>query len=346
MADILYVVDGYVTLGYVQSTRIASTSSGVSAGSLTSAQGTLTATGSRIQQASATLVSNQSGLTWAEMGTWAEPKQEYWGPNFTATADKFLGGTVNASSTATLSATGTATFKPTITIDGVLQSTLTANLVGSGIILSLGSATVTTDGSAIARTSATLNTSATLSADGDLVGKTTVLNLGSASLTATPTLTGAGVSSMSANASTQITGGRVQLGASAFTPQCTLSADAIIAIGGTASLQGTASLSVNEVGIFITRGGTVNMTGVGSWNIVAGKLAEGVANLNSTGSTLIIGSQFAIDPFRVFTIPTESRINILQQETRNHLVPSETRKYQVQHLSLVDETGILDRREG
>ena len=338
MADILYVVDGYVTLGYVKATRVASTS--------ISTQGTLTATGGEIQQASATLVSNQSGLTWAEMGTWAEPKQEYWGPNFTATADKFLGVTINASSQATLSATGTATFKPTITIGGVLQSTLTANLVGSGIILSLGSASVTAVGGAIRRTSATLNTTATLSADGDLDSKGTVLKLGSASVTASATMTGTGVSSISASASTQITGRAIRQGAGAFTPQCTLSASAIIAIGGRAVLQGTASLSIPESGIFITRGGFSNMTGVASWNIVAGILGDGVANLNATGSTLIIGSQFAIDPFRVFTIPTESRINILQQETRNHLVPSETRNYKVQHLSLVNETGILDRREG
>ena len=338
MADILYVVDGYVTLGYVKATRVASTS--------ISTQGTLTATGGVIQQASATLVSNQSGLTWAEMGTWAEPKQEYWGPNFTVTAEFFIGGTINASSQATLSATGTATFKPTITIGGVLQSTLTANLVGSGIILSLGSASVTAVGSAIRRTSATLSTTATLSADGDLDSKGTVLKLGSASVTASATMTGSGVSSISASASTQITGRAIRQGAGAFTPQCTLSASAIIAIGGRAVLQGTASLSIPESGIFITRGGFSNMTGVASWNIVAGILGDGVANLNATGSTLIIGSQFAIDPFRVFTIPTESRINILQQETRNHLVPSETRKYQVQHLSLVNETGILDRREG
>jgi hypothetical protein len=81
-------------------------------------------------------------------------------------------------------------------------------------------------------------------------------------------------------------------------------------------------------------------------SVVGGILAEGTATMGGVVSTLSIGSQFAIDPFRVITIDTESRINILQQETRNHLVPSETRKYQVQHLSLVNETGILDRREG
>ena len=84
----------------------------------------------------------------------------------------------------------------------------------------------------------------------------------------------------------------------------------------------------------------------GSLSVVGGILAEGTATMGGVLSTLTIGSQFAIDPFRVITIDTESRINILQQETRNHLVPSETRKYQVQHLSLVNETGILDRREG
>jgi hypothetical protein len=96
----------------------------------------------------------------------------------------------------------------------------------------------------------------------------------------------------------------------------------------------------------ITRGGRATFTSLASIDLVAGLLADGAANLQAIGSTLIVGSKFAIDPYRVFTVPTETRINILEQETRSYLVPSETRIYKVQHLNLIDEPGILDRREG
>ena len=81
-------------------------------------------------------------------------------------------------------------------------------------------------------------------------------------------------------------------------------------------------------------------------------------------STLVVGVKWAIDPFRVHLIPSETRINILEQETRNfainsdtriNIVPqetrsktiaSETRKLEIQHLTLVDDPGIKDRRTG
>ena len=131
-----------------------------------------------------------------------------------------------------------------------------------------------------------------------------------------------------------------------LTAQSTLTFEAIIVEGGTANLVGQATLSVPEEGIFITRRSTFNLQGVASISIIGGFLAEAQVTLPGAVSVLFIGSQFAIDPYRVYPIDSETRINILQQETRSYLVPSETRQYEIQHLTLVDEPGILDRREG
>tara|TARA_A100001391_G_C4849946_1_gene219433 strand:- start:331 stop:525 length:195 start_codon:yes stop_codon:yes gene_type:complete len=62
-----------------------------------------------------------------------------------------------------------------------------------------------------------------------------------------------------------------------------------------------------------------------------------------------VGSSFAIDPFRTFSVPSETRINILQQETRSRLIPSETRTFKVTpgaNTTVVDLAGLIDRREG
>ena len=338
MADIRYVQEGYVADSYVEITFDVSLSLTASA--------TVTATGGTIQPASANLICNQSGLTWAEMGTWAEPKQEYWGPNFTVEGEVIIGGSINTTANSTFTASALITARPVIEFTGVLQSTITVNLIGSGIILPLGSAQLTAVAELIAKSTANLSAQSTLTADPDLKSEGIILQLGSGSLNAQAIITAQGTASM-VGAGTMATDGDAFLRTSAsFQPQCTVSCDGIIAIGGRAVMQSGSSLGVDNAGIFITRRSPVNITAQASWNIVAGILAESGANLGGVTSTLVVGSKFAIDPYRVYTVPTESRINILQQETRSYLVPSETRIYKVQHLKLVDELGILDRREG
>lgn len=339
MADILYVQDGYVTLGYVEATRDASASF--------TAQGTLTATGGRNQFSSATLQANLSGLTWDEMGTWQEPKQEYWQNNFIAEGESFIGGTFNLTAQGILSATARSDFEGTASLTDLLNATILGNAVGSGVIIPLGSFTASIIGQALtesastqsaqgtftvsradlkAEANSTLQAQGTIISDGDLVGRSTA------------TLAGAG--------STLNVGDALAEATFNLTAQSTLSASAIIVESGSANLVGQATLSVPEEGIFITRRSTFNLQGVASTSVIGGFLAEAQVTLPGALSTLIIGSQFAIEPYRLYTIDSETRINILQQETRSYLVPSETRKYEIQHLTLVDEPGILDRREG
>jgi len=338
VADILYVQDGYVANGYVQATRISSTSP--------SATSTLTVIGVVIRQGQATLEANQSGLTWAEMGTWAEPKQEYWGPNFTVTADKFLGGTANMNSIATASSSATFTANPTVGMTGLMSATMTANIVGSGIVIPVGSFTASVVGARIGKTSASMSASGASTATGILQAKASVTPAIQSTLSSSPNSIVQASGTITNTMSASIDGDATKRTTLTLNNTLTVSADGIISIGGTANITGTATLNIPNTGIFITRGSTATPSANLSINLVAGLLAESTVSFGGVLSTLTIGSQFAIDPFRVYTVPTESRINILQQETRNHLVPSETRKYQVQHLTLVDETGILDRREG
>lgn len=338
MADIRYVQEGYVADSYVEITFDVSVTLSCSA--------TVTATGGKQLFGSANLEANLSGLTWDEMGTWQEPRQEYWQDNFIATGEVVIGGTINITTQGTLTVTGNLIAKPIITIDGVLEATLTANLIGSGIILSLGSAQVTVDADTIARSSAQLSAQATLTADPDAIGEGIILALGAGTLSAQATITADGVVNMQGTGTVITDADAVLRSGATFQAECTLTSAGIIAIGGRAVLQGVASFAVADAGVFITRGGTASITGSASIDLVAGLLADGEVNLGGVLSTLIVGSKFTIDPYRVYTVPTETRINILEQETRSYLVPSETRIYKVQHLSLIDEPGILDRREG
>ena len=336
MADIRYVLEGYVADSYVAITFDVSAT--------LSASATVTATGGTTQPASANLICNQSGLTWAEMGTWQEPKQEYWQDNFIVEGEVVIGGTINATANSTFTASALITARPVIEFTGVLQSTVTVNLIGSGIILPLGSAQLTADADLIGRSTANLQTQSTLTADPDLNSEGITLQLGSGSLTAQAEITARSPASITGVATTDTVGRGILRTSASFQPQCTVSCDGIIAISGRTVMQFSSSLGVVNEGIFITRRSPVNITAQASWNIVAGILAEGEANLGGVTSTLVVGSQFAIDPYRVYPVLSETRINILEQETRSHLVPSETRSYQIQHLTLVDEPGILDRR--
>lgn len=339
MADILYVQDGYVTLGYVEATRDASASF--------TAQGTLTATGGKQLFGTATLEANLSGLTWDEMGTWQSPRQEYWQDNFIAEAESFKGGTFNFTAQGILSSTARSDFEGTASLTDLLNATILGNAVGSGVIIPLGSFTASIVGQALTEGASTQSAQGTftvsradLKAEGNstLQAQGTIITDGDLQAIGSFTLQGAG--------STLNVGDALTEGTFNLTAQSTLTFEAIIVEGGTANLVGQATLSVPEEGIFITRRSTFNLQGVASTSITGGFLAEAQPQFTGALSVLFIGSQFAIEPYRVFPIQSETRINILQQETRLYLVPSETRTYEIQHLNLVDEPGILDRREG
>jgi hypothetical protein len=241
VADVRYVQEGYVADSYVEITFDVSITLSCSA--------TVTATGGKQLFGSANLEANLSGLTWDEMGTWQEPRQEYWQNNFIASGEVSIGGNINATAQSSLSATATITARPLITIDGVLQSTLTANLIGSGIILSLGSAEVTANADLIAQSSASLSAQATLTADPDAIGQGIILTLGTGTMSAQATITAVSAATMQGAGTITTDGDAIRRSSAVFQAECTLSSEGIIAIGGRAVLQGVASFNLPDTGV-------------------------------------------------------------------------------------------------
>ena len=338
MADILYVQDGYVANGYVVATRDASAT--------LSNQATVTATATKIQYGSAQFECNISGLSWDEMGTWYSPRQEQWQDNFVALGGIFLGTSANLTAQGTVTATPRANFAGAVNLSGVLDATLTANTIASGIILKLGSASISASADRIRLSSAIVQGASTQTADASITANGQSDFVGSLTVTPTPIKTALGAAQFQPQCTVDTQGLRIKQFASDFTAQGTLTSDAIIVVSAEADFTASAQLSIPDVGIILTLGGRIVATSQASTIINGGLLAEGELILPFAASTLILGTTFVLDPYRIYTIPTESRINKIEQETRSYIVPSETRIYEIQHLKLVDEAGILDRREG
>ena len=339
-----YTASGYVAQGYVEAT--------FEGASLVSASATLSATGTKIFGSSANLFSNVGGLTWDEMGTWAEPIQATWGAgDFTATADKILGGTINATTNSTVSAQGSLTAFRTISISGAFNTSIdadaqlaglltsppstftltasaTAGILGQGAFTS--TSTLSIIGGLLTEADANLNTNFSVSAFGGMIHIARTLP---------PPLEPKGVFSV------QALGKRIRLGTGNFNSSFTLVADPDFT-GVGASLK-SSSFTVDTTGLRIRFGVPGAITSAFTVpDFPGGFLADGVASLTTSGSTLVVGSKIAFDPFRMVAVSPETRINIVAQETRKIVVPSESRKLTVQHTVLVDEVGPIDRRKG
>ena len=338
MADILYTNTGYVASGYVQATFVGAAS--------VSSSATLSATGGRIRGASASLFANLSGLTWAEMGTWGEPKQAQWGDNFVAQGDKATGGTVNISSSSTISATGIATLQGAVSITGALNTSINADAILAGLITSPPSTfTLTASATAGILGQGAFTSSFTLSPIGGLltIGEGTISSNFSVSATGTKVHRVANFN-LDAVATAQATGRRIRLAQAGLTSSFNLVANTDL-IGEGISLQAS-SFTFSAVPSRNRLGAGTFTTAFTMPNVPGGFLAFGTANLTTSGAVLVVGSKVAFDPFRRVTVRPESRINIVDQETRILVVPSESRKLTVQHTVLVDEVGPIDRRTG
>ena len=329
-----YTASGYVAQGYVEATFVGA--------SLVSASATLSATGGKIHGSSANLFSNVGGLTWSEMGTWAEPIQATWGAgDFTVTGERLKGGRIVETSSFTVSATAVITLGGTVNISGVLNTNIDANAILAGLLTSppstftltasatagiLGQGaftstfTQTTNGGLLSVAEASISSNVSVNAVGSLIHQARTLP---------PPLEPKGVFSV------QALGKRIRLGTGNFNSSFTLVADPDFT-GVGASLK-SSSFTVDAIGLRI-RFGAGAFTG--------GFLAHGEASLTTSGSTLVVGRKISFDPFRMVAVSPETRINIVAQETRKIVVPSESRKLTVQHTVLVDEVGPIDRRTG
>lgn len=338
-----YTASGYVAQGYVEATFVGA--------SLVSASATLSATGGKIFGASANIFSNLGGLTWGEMGTWAEPKQATWGgQNFTVTGERLKGGRIVETSSFTLSATGRQILGGTVDISGAFNTSIDADAILAGLLTTPPSTfTLTAEATAGILGQGAFTSSFTFSVIGGLLSvagasissDVSVSAVGRTihrSRTLPPPLEPKGVFSV------QALGKRIRLGTGNFNSSFTLVADPDFT-GVGASLK-SSSFTVDATGLRIRFGAGAFTSAFSVPDFPGGFLAEGEASLTTSGSTLVVGRKISFDPFRMVAVSPETRINIVAQETRKIVVPSESRKLTVQHTVLVDEVGPIDRRTG
>ena len=335
-----YTASGYVAQGYVEAT--------FTGASLVSASATLTATGGKILGSSVNIFSNLGGLTWGEMGTWAEPKQATWGGQpFSVSAERLKGGRIVETSSFTVSATATRTLGGTVNISGVLNTSIDANAILAGLLTSppstftlTASATAGILGQGAFTSTFTQTTNGGFFVRGVAISETSSFSVNAVGKKINRVFN----FNLDAVASVQALGKRIRLGQADITVSTNLVADPTLGASGVALKAG--SFSVDATGFRVRFGAGAFTSAFTVPNVPGGFLADGEASIITSGSTLVVGSKVAFDPFRRVTVRPESRINIVDQETRILVVPSESRKLTVQHTVLVDEVGPIDRRSG
>ena len=327
---------------------------------------TATITGSTIRQGAAELITPGDEVQWQDGQTWGNPRSEIWGPlfdvdatrvrdsstavnaNFTLTTDALV--TRNAASLVVSSGTMTVVPSRSRISDATLASTVTFDPVDTttNILANLDALTSTFtvpsfEAIAVINGTATLSSSATVSAVGNLTQTSTVLKASSGTMS--------------------VDGVRTRNTQSSILSQATLEVSAAPTLRGIVLKASAGTMTVDGLR---TRNTFATMQNVVTVDSRLGIIQRPIPATQNVIATLQ-GTLFSLrlDPFRIYTVPSESRVvqidaesrlytvksenrvNTIEEETRNYLVPSETRKYIVQPLTLVDVAGTaIDRREG
>lgn len=333
---------------------------------LVSASSTLSSSAIKTADASATLNAGlQPQVEWQDSYTWDDPAFTTWNAGFTVSASKVVGSTLtyNFSTQSTLSAVGGVTRTVDITVDNF--------------------ATLSADADRIARSGATLNSAVTADFDGDLVSGIIDFRMNSSSsLSAKGIFQVGGSSTLDSTATASINATKIARGTSTQNSQATLSGTPKRFRASTTTLDSTFTQSTFAVKS-VNSGNTMSSVATqdttpfylfGPYQLQinvnttffcnGGRLRFGTGTFNALYATLGALSLYSIDPFRIYTVPTESRIgkvdqeirllavkseervNTIEAETRAYNIKSETRNLKVQHLGLVDVFGPKDRRDG
>ena len=346
-------ISGALTVGITASlTRLADAS-------LTSSA-TLTATASRTIGGSADIFLAVGDTPWERMNTWDQPAQTYW-EGFDVVGE----------------VVATASFRPsiafTISIDGTRIRNLDSSVSSNADLTAFGnlnnataqanisaSASVTVDG---VRTRGGVSLEAslgTMSIDGVRTRNANV-DISSAmtfELDAFRTRNAATLQASLGSLTAQAT--RARFAQASLVATVDIYANMVVPgqanITSTASLTGSFGRIRANTEILTSSAFTVRAT--------LGGLIRTTVDISALGSTLIVGTIYRIDPFRVYTVPTESRIleiaqesrkksiksenrvNTVTEETRTRVISSETRQLEIQSLSLLNVSGqLLDTRK-
>ena len=326
MAEIRYVQSGYVDDSYVVIQH--------DAGNIT------------INTASA------NNRSWDEMGTWDNPIQGNWSQFSVDTPIVVTGANVGEIITATTtSSTATAIANITeLNISADATFTVTAEALRDGEIITAFATTVVSDADVIRTGESDITSTTTTQSDAitgfsetvDITVSTTVADT-EALLITTPE------SNISISSSVTALGGRVNPATVNIVE--TITTTAATGEGGLLIDPVTISTSTTIVSdADRTADGESTITVQTSVADVDTQQFIGAsATISAFTVTVSTAAGFAVDPFRTKVIDSETRINILQQETRSRLIPSETRILKVTpgaNTRIVDLEGLIDRREG
>jgi len=327
---------------------------------------TATITGGTTRQGAAELITAGDEVQWQDGLTWGNPRSEIWGPLFDVEAQRARFGEINANANFTLTTDASLTRNAaslvassgTMSVDGLrtrnsdatLASTVTfdpvdttTNILANIPDLSSVFTVQPFEAIAVINGIVELSSSATVSAVGNLTQRSTVLKASSGTMS--------------------VDGLRTRNTQSSISSQASLEVEAAITQRGIVLKASAGTMTVNGLRTRNTFATSQSVVTVDSRLGIIQRPIPATQNVEAT----LQGTLFSLrlDPFRIYTVPTESRVveidaesrlytvksenrvNTIEEETRNYLVPSETRKYIVQPLTLVDvaETAI-DRREG
>lgn len=344
MADIRYVNESYVDDSYVVITFDAGSVSITSTTSVSSSA-------EKVKSGSATInTAIANNRSWDEMGTWYEPIQETWNQFIIVDPLVVSGAPVSPIITTT---TVTSTANKILTVDAVIISadatfTVTAEANREGETITAFSTTVVSDADVIREGTSTITTTTTTQSDA-ITGYSETVSLNITTIvTADEELISLPGSDISVSTSVTAQGGRVNPATANIiqTITTTVATGETGFFGDSNITVSTSMADVNTVDIF---GGAAAIATANTLIAEGEKVILPTANISAFTVVVSVAAGFAIDPYRVYTVPSESRINILQQETRTRLIPSETRTLHVTpgaNTRIVDQVGILDRREG
>jgi len=344
MADIRYVNESYVDDSYVVITFDAGSVSIVTATTTTASAEKVKSAESIIQTAIA------NNRAWDEMGTWYEPIQETW-EQFSVVDPLILSTAPVSPIQTTTTVTSTASkiqIIDAVTISADATFTVTAEAQREGEIITAFSTTVSADADVQRQGASTITTTTTTLADAITGFSETASITVTTSVTANEqliSLPGADI-----NVSTTVTaqGGRVNPATADIIQTITTTASTG-EVGLFAEADIFVNTSVQNVDTLDILGGTANLISTSTLLAQGEKVILPTVTINAFTTTVSIAAGFAIDPYRIRQIDSETRINILQQETRIRSILNETRILKVTpgaNTRIVDQVGIIDRREG
>jgi len=349
VADILYVIDGYVDPGYVVATRDASAT--------LDSNSNITANATRTQSAESTLISNSNVTANA---TRTQTAQSTLISNSNVTVSASVGIAVTLNSVSAISATANmvgdgATIKVssgTLTATATLQGNSATQIISNAQINSTANSIIQVSdilyvvdgyvdpGYVVSTAFFPVINAAQINVTADRIRLANSTIQGNTTHVTTATLNATGQSSVVSTAqviSAITVGTQLQ-----FQAQTTLQSQA----GVTADAQLNSISNITALAARI-RNAQTQFTVISTVNATTGTNQEVTVTLPAVTSTLIISIVYSVDPERIFNILSETRINMIAQETRAQQILSETRKLVVQHTQLVDIAGTpIDRREG